>query len=691
MPSPQAADRWYQINALAKDDDAPSAAEILIYGNIGDRWDENGVIAADFVRDLQSLDVETITLRINSYGGSVPDGLAIYNALRRHKASVDVHVDGVAISCAGYIAMAGNTVTMAANAQLMIHAPWGYAVGNAAELRAAADIMDRYARAMASAYADKSGQPLDACLALLTDGKDHWYSAQEAADDGFADAVGEPVAVAASLARSFDLSRFSNPSAAFTAAKAEETTMPGSTNTAAAAANASAAAANATAAAAAAATAPTAPFARSREMNTEVLALFKPFLAREGIQALQTEVLSDPALTVEQIQAKLIVALGTDAEPATPRGAFARVEVVEDERAKRLTAVSNAILARAGIADATVRASMDGNPFRGAKLIDIARSSLDRAGVRHAGMNQMELVAAAFTNSTSDFPVLLENAMHKSLQSAYAVAPLSWPRFCARGSVSDFRAHNRYQVGSFGNLDTVNELGEFTNKTVPDGQKASITATTKGNIVNLSRQAIINDDLGAFIGLSASLGRAAARTVEAAVYALLAQNAGLGPTVGAAPLFDATHSNVGAAGALSVTTVEGARVLTASQTDVSGNDYLDLRPAVILVPMASGGNARVINDAQYDPDTANKLQMPNRVRGLFRDVIDSPRLTGTRFYTFADPMEAPVLEVAFLDGQDTPWLEMRNGFEVDGAEYKVRLDFGVAALDWRGATTHAGA
>lgn len=179
--------------------------------------------------------------------------------------------------------------------------------------------------------------------------------------------------------------------------------------------------------------------------------------------------------------------------------------------------------------------------------------------------------------------------------------------------------------------------------------------------------------------------------MEAAVYALLAQNAGLGPTVGAAPLFDATHSNVGAAGALSVTTVEGARVLMASQTDVSGNDYLDLRPAVILVPMASGGNARVINDAQYDPDTANKLQMPNRVRGLFRDVIDSPRLTGTRFYTFADPMEAPVLEVAFLDGQDTPWLEMRNGFEVDGAEYKVRLDFGVAALDWRGATTHAGA
>ena len=88
---------------------------------------------------------------------------------------------------------------------------------------------------------------------------------------------------------------------------------------------------------------------------------------------------------------------------------------------------------------------------------------------------------------------------------------------------------------------------------------------------------------------------------------------------------------------------------------------------------------------------ANKLQKPNIVNGLFRDIVDTPRMTGNRRYLFADPSEAPVLEVAFLDGNQNPYLELQNGFDVDGARYKVRLDYGVAAVDYRGAVTNAGA
>ena len=282
--------------------------------------------------------------------------------------------------------------------------------------------------------------------------------------------------------------------------------------------------------------------------------------------------------------------------------------------------------------------------------------------------------------------------MHKTLQAAYATAALTWNRFCATGSVSDFRAHNRYRTGSFGSLDAVNELGEYVNKSIPDGEKASITAGTKGNIINLSRTAIINDDLGAFVGLSNMLGRAAARTVEADVYALLASNTGLGPTMGdGKTLFHADHKNITTGAALSMAAIDADRVAMASQLDVSGNDYLDLRPAVLLVPIGLGGTARSINDAQYDPDTANKLQKPNIVNGLFRDIVDTPRMTGTRRYLFADPSEAPVLEVAFLDGNQNPYLELQNGFDVDGARYKVRLDYGVGAIDYRGAVTNAGA
>ena len=146
--------KWYEIKAAAPvaQGEAPKPAELLIYGNIGDRWNEDGVVASELVRDLSALQADTINLRINSYGGSVPDGLAIYNALRRHKATVNVFVDGVAISCASYIAMAGDTITMAKNSQMMIHAPWTFAYGNSNDMREQADILDRYAKAMASAY-----------------------------------------------------------------------------------------------------------------------------------------------------------------------------------------------------------------------------------------------------------------------------------------------------------------------------------------------------------------------------------------------------------------------------------------------------------------------------------------------------------------------------------------------------------
>ena len=679
--------KWYEIKAAAPvaEGEAPKPAEVLIYGNIGDRWNEDGVVASELVRDLSALQADTINLRINSYGGSVPDGLAIYNALRRHKATVNVFVDGVAISCASYIAMAGDTITMAKNAQMMIHGPWTIAAGNASDMREQADILDRYAKAMASAYADKSGKTYEDALALLTDGKDHWFLADEAKAEGFADEVGEEVAVAASLASSFDLSRFK--AAAPTAACAPQQ-VPQPTAAAVTTKEASMPA-PVPAAGQPAAT----PFARTKDDNAQVIAMFKPFAARPEIAALQTEVLADPGLTIETIQARLLAEMGKGAEPANPQNAFPKIETVSDEGDKRKDAVVASILARAGVVqDPAARAALASNPYRGDRLLDTARASLQRAGVSVSGMTPMEVVAAAFTQGTSDFPVLLENAMHKTLQAAYATAALTWNRFCATGSVSDFRAHNRYRTGSFGSLDAVNELGEFVNKSIPDGEKASITAGTKGNIINLSRTAIINDDLGAFVGLSNMLGRAAARTVEADVYALLALNSGAGPTMGdGKALFHADHGNITTGAAITMAALDLDRVAMASQKDVSGNDYLDLRPAVLLVPIGLGGTARSINDAQYDPDTANKLQKPNIVNGLFRDIVDTPRMTGTRRYLFADPSEAPVLEVAFLDGNQNPYLELQNGFDVDGARYKVRLDYGVGAIDYRGAVTNAGA
>jgi hypothetical protein len=361
-----------------------------------------------------------------------------------------------------------------------------------------------------------------------------------------------------------------------------------------------------------------------------------------------------------------------------------------DQEDKQRAAAEEMLLARGFCADEQGKRIVMArdNPFRGYTLMDLARGSLARAGVRTDGMTKLELVGRAFTQTSSDFPTLLENVMHKALQGAYVAAADTWSRWCARGTVSDFRAHNRYRVGSLSNLEPLNESGEFRNKTIPDGEKSSISADTKGNIINLTRKAIINDDLGAFLGLAQAFGRAGARTVEADAYARLLANPVMSDGFA---LFSNEHFNLGTAAAPSVTSFDAARVLMGAQKDVGGNDFLSLTPAIWLGPLGLGGEARVINDSGYDPDAPNKLQRANKVRGLIRDVVDTPRLTGTGWYMFADPNEAPVIEVAFLDGQDTPFLDSEEGFGVDGVRWKCRLDFGVAVIDYRGAVYNAGA
>lgn len=404
----------------------------------------------------------------------------------------------------------------------------------------------------------------------------------------------------------------------------------------------------------------------------------------------------DGGMTIEAARTKVLEKL-TAAQPDI-RG-VGSIETGEGERDKFLRGAADWLVQKSGVAPSIGDAGKNLQPgeFRGLSLLDLARDSLTRAGVNVRGLDKMELVGRALTfrggmNTTSDFAVLLENVMHKLLLASFAVTPDTWTRWCAVGSVSDFRAHNRYRMGSFGVLEALNEAGEFKNKQIPDGQKESITATTKGNIIAISRQAIINDDMNAFAQLAMMLGRSAKLSVEVDAYATLALNSGLGPVLNDGnTLFHASHSNIGTGAALSVDGLDADRVVLASQKDISNNEVLDLRPSVLLVPIGLGGNAKVINNAQYDPDTANKLQKPNKVNGLFDNIVDTARMTGTRRYIFADPGIAPVVEVAFLDGQREPVLETEDGWRVDGTEMKVRYDYAVGGVGWHGAVTNAGA
>lgn len=682
--------KWYSIRnrtavAQAASGGALSAAEIFIYGDIGESWYGDTITAAQFVKDIAELHAQTITVRINSFGGSVTDGIAIHNAIKRHSAAITVCVDGIAASIASLIAMAGDTVEMAENSMLMIHAPWTVAGGNSADLRATADMLDSWSTAMATSYASKSGQTTDAMLALLTDGADHWYTAADALAAGFANSVVSAAPESALAMASFDLhTRYRTAPASLVqripvaaATPTQEHSMPQGTTLQAAV----------TPTAVDIAAIQAAAVAGEGARRADISAKFAKFASRDGVQALQAACEADTSVTPQAAADRLLAHLGSQSAPVA-----GLIVTVKDEADKRMDAMAQSVMARASVVTATGVVRADGtNPYRGAKLLDLARASLQAAGLNTIGMDQRALVAAAFTQSSSDFPILLENIMHKTLQSAYALHADTWTRFCARGTVSDFRVHRRYRVGSLGNLDAKTELGEFRNKSIPDGEKASITAATKGNIINISRETIINDDLGALTSVTSAMGRAAKRTVEADVYATLALNSGMGPTLDdGITLFHASHNNV-STGAPLVASFEAARVVMAIQKDVSSNDFLALMPAVWLGPIGLGGAARVVLNSTYDPDTANKLQRANIAAGMVQDIVDTPRLSGLPWYFFANPLEAPVIEVAFLDGNDTPYLELENGFSVDGSSWKVRMDYGVAGVDFRGAVRSTGA
>ncbi|MCP8858926.1 Clp protease ClpP [Latilactobacillus curvatus] len=180
-------------------------ANINIDGEISTyKWDESDTTGASFRDDLKALgDVDVINLHINSPGGSVFEGISIFNQLKQNKATINVYVDGLAASIASVIAMAGDTIFVPENAMLMIHNPWTVGVGNASELRKQADDLDRIAESSVTTYLAKSnGKITEEKLRQLLD-EETWLSASEAVEYGLADEVLPANQMAASISDEF--------------------------------------------------------------------------------------------------------------------------------------------------------------------------------------------------------------------------------------------------------------------------------------------------------------------------------------------------------------------------------------------------------------------------------------------------------------------------------------------------------
>lgn len=375
------------------------------------------------------------------------------------------------------------------------------------------------------------------------------------------------------------------------------------------------------------------------------------------------------------------------------------VEVVLSEREKFFTAMNAHVLRRA-------RGYLNGQPKswefnekacedvpRDLHIIEVARQMLVRAGNRDANKWDRSMVAMrALQHGTSDFPSLLENVINKSLGVGYAEAPTTWQAWAGTGSLSDFKAATRVAVGDTDAFEEVKELMPITEATMSE-KKESRQLSTFAKRFGVSRQALINDDLGEFSRIPQKHGSAAARTINEKVYAQITSP----PTMAedSIALFSASHpsgSNLTTgAGAPSITTLGTLLALMRKQKGVGLKARTNLQPRFILGPVALETTIRQLVQGTLTPAQTSNVVLPWMMQ--LTPVVD-PILDDTSavaWFLIAGSNDIDTLRVEFLNGQQTPQIISLDGSAILGREWIAYIDFSVKVFDHRGFQKHAGA
>ncbi len=358
---------------------------------------------------------------------------------------------------------------------------------------------------------------------------------------------------------------------------------------------------------------------------------------------------------------------------AQTRTRTARAEILTDHNdpAVVIARAGEAIFARS---HPEHQISESARAYAGMNFADHARESLRRAGISTTGMAAETMITRAL-HTTSDFPLILGDAVNRELRRAYQ-APVSGARLLARQTTArDFRAKRRAILGEAPDLKQVLEGGEFQSGTIDEAAETYAVATF-GRIVGISRQALVNDDLGAFTTVPAAMGVAALNFEAAQLVAKIEGNAQMSD--GIAVFDDAGHGNDLTGNSLIAPALATMRTAMRRKTGLSGAP-IDVAPRYVLVPPElETAMQKALAEIQA---TATEDYNPFSTLTL----VVEPRLTSaTRFYMVADPQIVEGLEFAYLEGAPGPQIETRAGFEVDGTQIKVRLDYGCGWVDYRG-------
>jgi hypothetical protein len=290
--------------------------------------------------------------------------------------------------------------------------------------------------------------------------------------------------------------------------------------------------------------------------------------------------------------------------------------------------------------------------------------------------------------TTATFSYLLGTSMNKRLLKDYQAWPAEWMKFCTVVPIKDFKQQTRVRLGAFGSLPIVPEDTPYQTVSLTD-TAATYTPAKRGNIVVVSREVIVNDDLYAIKQIPTKLAVAAAYTLAEFVYAFLSTNPNI---YDGNPLFDATHHNNLGSSALSSSAMQSGVTAMREQTNYAGK-RIGLRPRFLVVPPELEFVAMTITKSAGLPGTNNNDINP--MMGYCTPIV-APQLpaasppTNSSWYLVADPMEGDTIEIGFVGGQVNPALFIQDqplyglNFTQDDISYKVRHEYGGAVTDWRG-------
>lgn len=400
--------------------------------------------------------------------------------------------------------------------------------------------------------------------------------------------------------------------------------------------------------------------------------------------SLRTRAVSE-GLAVEAARAAVFDALVTAQRQTTTSPAqTVRMGASGDDPAAIRAAMSDALARRI---KPDFKACERASEWAGVGLRDMAGDMLRAQGERNIPRNAVQLAERSF-HSTSDFPLLLGDALNKVLLADYQQATPTYRQFMGRRDFRDFKPHRHLRIGDFPALQVLAEGGEIKAGTISESRE-QVTIATYGRGVRVTRQMLVNDDLGAFGDFAAMIGRRVMDFENAAAFTIVTTASGAGPNLadGSAVFTTGRTNKAASGGAIDITSLSTARSALRSQTSADGLK-LNLSPRYLLTGPAYETIAWQYASAQYTPATAATA---NPFRGVYEPIVDA-NITGNNWYLFADPAVAPVYVYGFLNGAEGPQVRTSNPIGTDGAvQMDVYLDFGCGPIDYRGGYLNAGA